>query len=107
MFRTPNSAKEVNKCIKSLDSKKSRDIYGISTKFLKVICRPVSEILSNLFNESFSKGIFPDHMKLGFVTSVYKGKAKLEVYNYGPISILPIFSKVLEKLILNRPTGFF
>ena len=106
MFLTPTSAKEVDKCIKSLDSKKSSDIYGMSTKFLKVKCRPVLEILSNLSNESFSQGIFPDHVKLGLVTPVYKGKFKLEVCNYGPISILPIFSKVLEKLMLNRLTGF-
>ena len=54
MFLTPSSAQEVEKCIKSLDSKKSNDIYKMSAKFLKVICRPVSQISSNLFNESFS-----------------------------------------------------
>ena len=105
MVLTP-SAKEVDKCIKSLDSKKSSDIYGMSTKFLKEICRPVSDILRNLFNESFSQGIFPDHMKLALVAPVYKGKSKLEVCNYRPISILSIFRKVLEKLMLNRLTGF-
>ena len=68
----------------------------MSTKFLKVICRPVSEVLSNLFNKSFSQGIFPDHMKL---SPVYKGKSKLDVSNYRPIPILPIFGKVLEKLV--------
>ena len=96
MFLTPTSAQEVNKCIKSLDSKKSRDTSGMSTKFLKVICKPVSEVLSNLFNQSLSQGIFPDHMKLALVTPVYKGKSKLEVCNYRPVSIMPIFSKVLE-----------
>ena len=78
----------------------------MSTKFLNVICRPVSQVLSNLFNESFSQGIFPDHMKLALVTPVYKGKYKLEVSIYRPIFIPPILSKVLEKLLLNRLTGF-
>ena len=45
MFLTPTHAQEVEKGIKSLDSKKSSDIYGLSTKFLKVICKPVSESL--------------------------------------------------------------
>ena len=99
MFLTPTSAEEVYKCIKSLDNKKSNNIYGMSTKFLKVIFKSVSEVLRNLFNESFSQGIFPDHMKLALVTLVYKGKSTLEVCNYRPISILPIFSKVLEKLV--------
>ena len=35
-------------------------------------------------------------MKLALVTPVYKGKSKLEVCNYRPVSIMPIFSKVLE-----------
>ena len=69
------------------------------TKFLKVIFKSVSEVLSNLFNESFSQGIFPDHMKLALVTLVYKGKSTLEVCNYRPVSIMPIFSKELEKLV--------
>ena len=106
MFFTPTSAQEVHKCIKSLDSKTSNNIYGMSTKFLKVICKPLSEVLSTLINESFSQGIFPDHMNLALVTLVYKGKSTLEVCNYRPVSILPIFSKVLEKLVLKRLIRF-
>ena len=58
----------------------------------------------NLLNESFSQGIFPDRMKLALVTPVYKGKSKLEICNYRPVSILPILSKVLEKLMVDRVT---
>ena len=54
--------------------------------------------IDNLFNESFFQGVFPDHMKLALVTPVYKGKSKLEVCSYRPISILPILNKVLVKL---------
>ena len=43
-------------------------------------------------------------MKLALVTPVYKGKSKLEVCNYRPVSILPTLSKVLEKLMVNRLT---
>ena len=78
----------------------------MSAKFLKVTCWPVSHVLSNLFNESFSYGIFPNHMKLALKTPVYKGKSKLEVCNYRPISIIPILSKVLEQLRLNSLTEF-
>ena len=78
----------------------------MSAQLLKVICRPVSQVLSNLFNESFSQGIFPDHIKLALVTPAYKGKSKLEVCNYRPISILPILSKVVKKIMLNRLTEF-
>ena len=45
-------------------------------------------------------------MKLALVTPVYKGKSELEVCNYIPVSILPISSKVLDKTMLKRLTGF-
>ena len=63
-------------------------------------------ITSNLLNENFSQGIFPDHMKLALVTPLYKEKSKLQVCNHRPISILPILSKDLENLMLSRLTGF-
>ena len=65
-----------------------------SAKFLKVICRPASQ------------GIFPDHMKLALITTVNKGRSKLEVLNYRSIFILPVVSKVLEKFMLNRQLHF-
>lgn len=40
------------------------------------------------------------------VTSIYKGKFKLEASNYGPVSVLPIISKVLEKLKFNIVAKF-
>ena len=53
-------------------------------------------------NSSFSLGVFPDKLKFAKVTPIYKGKSKLELGNYWPISILPIFSKILEKLMIVR-----
>ena len=72
--------------------------------FLKDISETISQALCELFNKSFSKGLFPDHMKLAMVTS--KGKSKLEVSNYRPVSVLPILSKALEKLMFNRLVNF-
>ena len=50
-------------------------------------------------NSSFSLGTFPEKLKFAKVTPIHKGKSKLELGNYRPISILPIFSKILEKLM--------
>ena len=55
---------------------------------------------------SFTKGAFPDHTKLAVVTPIYKGKCKLEVSNYRLVSVLPILSKVLEKLMFNSTVDF-
>ena len=45
-------------------------------------------------------------MKTAKVTSVYKGDSRDEFSNYRPISLLPNFSKILEKIMFNRLSEF-
>lgn len=75
MFQNPvPKKKEIEICINSLDSKKSSDIYEMLPLFLKDIFEAISQALCELFNKGFSKGVFPDHMKLAMVTPICKGK---------------------------------
>ena len=76
MFISPVTIDEIELCIKELDSKKASDIYGMSAKFLKIMTSEISEPLCMIFNESFSKGIFPDHMKLAMILPFYIGGIK-------------------------------
>ena len=104
MFLQPTNKSEIEKVIKSLDSKKSSDIYGMSEKLLKILSPTISETLSNIFNESFALRVFPDHIKLAMIIPIFKGGSKLDVSNYRPVLVLPTISKVLEKLMLTRLT---
>ena len=45
-------------------------------------------------------------MKLAMITPTYKGGSRLEASNYRPVSVLPIFSTILEKLMQRRLTKF-
>jgi hypothetical protein len=45
-------------------------------------------------------------MKIAKVRPLYKKGEKQEVCNYRPISILSVFSKILERLVYNRLTSF-
>ena len=69
------------------------EIYGISGTFLKLLRSSILEMLSIMLNESFSQGIFPDHMELDMVTSMYNRSSIMDVTNYRPIFILSIFCK--------------
>ena len=87
--------------IKKLDSTNTTDIYGISTKFVKLASPVIGHILSILFNKSLKEGIFPDVLKLAKIIPIHKSGSLYEVANFRPISLLPILSKILERIIYN------
>jgi potassium voltage-gated channel Eag-related subfamily H protein 8 len=55
---------------------------------------------------SIDTGVFPDALKKASVVPIYKAGDKSIFTNYRPISILPAFSKVFEKVITNRLDSF-
>ena len=58
-----------------------------------------AEIICKFLNESSEKSKFPDSLKLVNVTPVFKKGARTSKNNYRPVSILPILSKLFERLI--------
>ena len=57
----------------------------------------------HLINCSLSSGKCPDMSKIARVIPVYKNKGEKNLFtNYRPISLLPIFSKIIEKLVYNK-----
>ena len=61
------------------------------------LCEPLK--YENLSNEN---GVFPGGLKIARVTPIYKGEGSSDVINYRPISVLPCFSKSLERIMYNR-----
>ena len=77
---------------------------------MKVIKRAnsiISPILSLHFNYLMIIGKFPDMLKTGKITPIYKKEDEEQLENYRPISTLPIFGKIFEKLIYKRLDNFF
>ena len=66
----------------------------------------ISPYLTKYYNLSMQNGIFPDELKLGRISPVYKKDNEELFENYRPISTLPVFGKILEKLIYRRLYGF-
>ena len=62
--------------------------------------------LEYIFYLSFTTGNFPKLLKDAIVTPIYKNGSNKDPNNYRPISILTIFSKLLEKLVHNRLLKF-
>ena len=56
---------------------------------------------------SLRTGIFPDGLKLTRVTPIPKGGDSTNAGNYRQISVLPIFSKIFEKVIYKQLNAYF
>ena len=62
----------------------------------------VSHSLATMVNRSFTTGIFPSKLKIAKVVPIFKQGDPQVLSNYRPISLLPIFSKIYEKLMHKR-----
>ena len=51
-------------------------------------------------------GIFPDELKIANIVPIFKSGDDMVFSNYRPVSVLPIFSKLLERLVYNRLIKF-
>ena len=80
---------------------------NISLTLIKPIVNYILPQLVHIFNLSFQQGVVPSETKIARVKPLYKSDNPNLFCNYRPISILPIFSKVFEKLIHKRLITFF
>ena len=62
--------------------------------------------LVKIFNQCLHQGIFPDELKVGRITPIYKKDDECSLENYRPVSTLPIFGKIFEKIIYSRIDNF-
>lgn len=102
IYFAPTDENEIETIVKNLKNKKSCGFDGISNILLKGIITQIKFPLSIVFNRSLEEGIFPYDMKTAEIIPIYKGKDKQLMANYRPVSLLPVLSKVLEKIIYKR-----
>jgi hypothetical protein len=88
--------------IRFVKAKGSHGHDEITTKILKISAPFISTPLSYIFNKSMISGIFPTRLKYATIKPIFKNGDKKNVANYRPISILPSFSKILEKIMCIR-----
>ena len=101
------TADDVYNACKLLYPKSSCDAYGLSQKVILQDMDIITPLFVHLINCSIASGICPDMSKLAKVIPVYKNKGENYVFsNYRPISMLPVFSKIIEKLIYNKIFSF-
>ena len=106
-FLNPTDPEEICKITGEMQSKNSTGFDGIASSFIKQIKESLAFPLTIIINKSLSTGEIPANLKVAKVVPLYKHKEKNLLTNYRPISLLPVFSKVLEKVVHKRLYNFF
>ena len=73
----------------------------LKTVIVKNIKHCIAKPLYHLCNLSFKTGVFPQHMKIANVVLIYKSGDEDMYSNYRPVSVLRVFSKLIERLMYN------
>ena len=106
-FASPVTSIEIQNAMNSFGSGKAVGPFSIPIFLLKLLCEYIFFPLSEIINESFVSGFFPDPLKLAKTIPLYKRQSPNDPSNYRPISMLSIFSKIIENLMYNRLCNFF
>ena len=106
LFLIPTNPYEITEIVEKLNSDTSCGFDDVRSSVVKSVISFISHPLAYIFNISFLTGSVPSNLKIAKVTPVFKSGDPEDIHNYRPISVLPCFSKILERLIYNRLSNF-
>lgn len=107
IFNNPTSPFDIVQIINSLNNTNSTGYDDVSTKILKIVSVIISPVLSYIINLCIVSGVFPNKLQFSIIKPLYKKNDRELINNYRPIALIPIFSKVLEKVIGKSLYQFF
>ena len=91
---------EILNTLKNLKATKAAGIDNVRHRMIKDAAEELSKPLCYVINLSLQTSLFPTAEKSGKVTPIFKSGDPAMLDNYRPITVIPILSKVLEKLSL-------
>ena len=94
------------KIITSLSNNKASQETDLPDRVLKENAEYFAEIIYSQLNESINSSKFLLSFKLANITPVLKNESRNHKNNHRPVSILPLISKVFEK-IMNRQLSLY
>jgi hypothetical protein len=103
----PITEEEVERVIRRLKGKFSAGYDEIPQYIVKQCLVAIKGPLTHIYNMSINSGTYPELFKVATVKPLYKKGDAHSIQNYRPISILPVFSKILEKLMHSRFNNVF
>ena len=105
IYLSPVNESEINKIVSQLKDN-SPGYDGIKSSVLKLSMPSLCGHLTYLCNLSLLEGVFPDELKKANVIPLFKSGDPMTFSNYRPVSLLPVLSKVFEKVMYARLLDF-
>ena len=93
---------KVLRLIRDLDPKKAGGSDNISVHMIKICDASVVEPLCLIFEKSLDTGTYPSAWKEANIVPIHKKGSRQNKINYRPISLLPIFGKIFEKVLFDE-----
>ena len=92
---------DVNLILKNLDTRQAPGPDLLPPKLIKIVKDIINLPLTDVINHIIKSCIFPENGKIAHVTPVFKTdkKDRQNKSNYRPISVLGVFSKIVERFI--------
>ena len=100
------SENSIRTILKGNQVSKAAGIDNLSGRFLKDGGKVLSKPIADLYNLSITSKKFPDICKVARFKPLYKKGSLTEPCNYRTISLLPLISKIIEK-VTHDPTSTF
>ena len=97
----------IRKAFKTLKRNKAIGYDDLSGDIIIDVYDSIKVILFKIFKASLEEAVFLEKLKVAQVIPVFIKDDKEDIENYQPISILPVFSKVLERIMYNRLYEYF
>ena len=97
---------EVLKLLQQLSPSKACGVDGLTAHLIKACGDTIIPPLLHIFNISLKYLIFPNIWKIAWVTALHKEGQHSDANNYRPILVLPILSKIFERIVHDRVYEF-
>ena len=104
----PVTQDKVIKEILGLRGSKATGVDFINVQSLKIIAKEIAPCLTHIINISIASNSFPSSYKYAKVVPLLKSpeKSPLECSSYRPVSLLPVLSRVVEKVIFSQLSSY-
>ena len=100
-YLSPVTEAEVDKIISNFrDSAAGWD--ELKPSIIRTVKDSIKIPLAHIGNLSFDTGIFPVELKIAKIIPIFKSGDECTFTNYRPVSVLPVFSKIMERLMYDR-----